>query len=72
MPMDDVELAFENGLTEDTPQTLWRVTATREHGDRRLRHTNWFATEEQARQYEVWIADGRGDVIAVAEYKLQK
>jgi hypothetical protein len=67
----DTELAFEEGI-HGSPQFLWRVQSWRQFRDRRLRHTNWFATEDAARKHGAWINDGRGEVISVKKYVLDE
>lgn len=74
--MDDADrtgvarLAFEN-FHEQPPPELWRVFALRPCGDETIRHVNWFATEEAARNHAEWISDGRGTVLSVARYTLK-
>lgn len=65
--MAKTELAFEDFV--DAPDILYRVVSWRTWKDRRLRHTNWFATKEAAEQHVKWINDGRGEVVGIYEYR---
>lgn len=61
------ELAFENGF-DASPHSLWRVLSIRDWKDQGVRNTNWFATEQAAREQAAWISDGRGKVLSVTKY----
>lgn len=65
--LDDMHLAWENEIGEE-PDELWRVTSMRLFGDRELRHTEWFAREQDALDHAKWINAGRGRVLRVAKY----
>lgn len=67
------DMSFEQGFKEDNPQELWRVISWRQvpNQNRKIRHTNWFATEEAAKKHAEWINNGRGEVISIAKYLLE-
>ena len=80
----ETELAFETEIHEETPTELWRVRSRRnfikgqmtptswvtQSSTKVVCTTNWFATEDRARQHVEWINDGRGEVISIAKYIL--
>lgn len=68
-PMEGTELCWETDVA-DSPPELWRAYSFREFKGKRVRHVNWFATEEAAEKHAAWIADGRGEVIGVSRYCL--
>ena len=65
--IEKTHLAFEDGFTESPPE-LWRVTAWRRHGERKLRHTNWFCSEQEAQDHAKSIANRDGEVLAITKY----
>lgn len=64
----DMHLAFENSFIDQQPK-LWRVMVWRNHGERRLRHTNWFASQEDFTAF-LSRSKERGDqIISTAQYE---
>ncbi len=66
----DDRLAWETGVEDDSPQVLWRVYSTRNFADRPIRHTNWFVSEQAAKEHADWIVSRGGTVHSVGMYRL--
>jgi hypothetical protein len=69
MEMSKSELAFEEGFPEGEPHDLWRLCSARSFKEREIRHVNWFASLEAAREHVAWIEDGRGKVVSLTHYR---
>jgi len=64
-------LSFEE-FEEPAPGVLWRLVSRRAHGDRQLRHVNWFASQDAAEAHRDWINQGRGQSISLTKYRIDE